>query len=83
MKLRQYLIPIGLCVLLTALLHIVCYWPLVRVVQEVAAWILPTLVPDSGYAVTVTGLSAGMLAMPGLILLLVLDKGLTSHVEGD
>ncbi len=76
MRLRQYLIPIGLSFILTATLFAICYPPTVRVVQELVAWILPNSIPDTGFAVVVDGLTAGLLALPGLILVIVLDRTL-------
>lgn len=73
---RQYLIPLGFGTLLTALLFSLCHSQCVGVVQELIAWILPASIPDSGYAVVVDGLAAGLLALPGLTLVVILDRGI-------
>ncbi len=74
MKLRPYILPIGLSVLLTGSIFAICYPQTVNIVQELVAASLPASIPDSGYHILVDGLTAGLLALPGLILVVGLDR---------
>ena len=80
---RRSIVAVAAGAALIALVMQFLWYQLMGVVQEVAAWVLPRIVPDTGYSLIVDLVALFIVAIPGVALGIALYAKLRGPGDGE